>query len=49
MLLTSARAIPHAELNAWSDYGIILVVANIHPFDSDRDWPIEFGEVLVAY
>lgn len=49
MLLTSTRAIPYATLDAWSDYDVILVVADIHPFDIDRTWLNEFGEVLVAY
>jgi aminoglycoside 6-adenylyltransferase len=49
MLLTSTRAVPDATLDAWSDYDVILVVADIHPFDIDRSWLNEFGEVLVAY
>ncbi len=49
MLLTSTRAIPNAVLDAWSDYDVILVVADIHPFDVDRSWLEDFGEVLVAY
>ncbi|MBA3274447.1 MAG: aminoglycoside 6-adenylyltransferase, partial [Chloroflexia bacterium] len=32
MLLTSTRAVPDATLDAWSDYDVILVVADIHPF-----------------
>ena len=49
MLLTSTRAIPNATIDAWSDYDVILVVADIHPFDIDRSWLDEFGEVLVVY
>jgi aminoglycoside 6-adenylyltransferase len=49
MLLTSTRAIPHAPLDALSDYDVILVVPDIHPFATDRRWIGDFGEVLVAY
>ncbi len=35
MLLTSIRAIPNASIDAWSDYDVILVVTDIHPFDMD--------------
>lgn len=49
MFLTSTRAIPDATVDAWSDYDVILVVADIHPFDRDRSWLDAFGEVLVAY
>lgn len=49
MMLTSTRAVPHVVLDTWSDYDVILVVADIHPFDIDRSWLNEFGEVLVAY
>lgn len=49
MILTSTRADPDAVVDAWSDYDIILVVADILPFEIDRGWLDEFGEVLVAY
>jgi aminoglycoside 6-adenylyltransferase len=49
MLLTSTRAIPHAELDAFSDYDAVLVVRDVHPYDADRRWIADFGEVLVAY
>lgn len=49
MLLTSTRAIPGANLDAWSDYDVILVVGDIQPFDAARGWLDDFGEVLVAY
>ncbi|MBA3377880.1 MAG: aminoglycoside 6-adenylyltransferase [Chloroflexia bacterium] len=49
MLLTSTRAIPHASIDAWSDYDVILVVADRHPLEMDRTWLNEFGEVLVDY
>ena len=49
MLLTSTRAIPHAPVDTFSDYDVVLVVWDIHPFVADRGWLRDFGEVLVAY
>ncbi|HXF61357.1 MAG TPA: aminoglycoside 6-adenylyltransferase [Caldilineaceae bacterium] len=49
MLLTSTRAIPHATVDALSDYDVILVVEDIHAFVAERQWPEAFGEVLVSY
>lgn len=49
MLLTSTRAIPNALVDLLSDYDIILVVPDIHPFFTDRRWLADFGQVLVAY
>lgn len=48
IFLTSTRAIPNAVLDAWSDYDVILVLPDIHPFVVDRTWLGDFGEVLVA-
>jgi aminoglycoside 6-adenylyltransferase len=48
VLLTSTRAIPEAKVDALSDYDVILVVEDIHPFVSERTWLNDFGEVLVA-
>jgi len=49
MLLTSTRAIPGAPGDTYSDYDVILVVEDIHPFFEERSWLAHFGEVLVAY
>jgi aminoglycoside 6-adenylyltransferase len=49
MLLTSTRAIPNARLDIFSDYDVVLVVEDIHPFFEDRSWLEDFGKVLVAY
>jgi aminoglycoside 6-adenylyltransferase len=49
MLLTSTRAIPGAPLDALSDYDVVLVVQDIHPFFEDRSWLEDFGDVLVVY
>jgi len=49
MLLTSSRANPNASVDVFSDYDVILVVQDIHPFFEDRSWLQDFGEVLIAY
>jgi aminoglycoside 6-adenylyltransferase len=49
VLLTSTRAIPNARVDALSDYDVILVVEDIHPFAADRAWINDFGAVLVVY
>jgi aminoglycoside 6-adenylyltransferase len=49
MLLTSTRAVPNASVDIYSDYDIILVVEDIHPFFDDRSWLTDFGDVLVEY
>lgn len=49
MLLTSTRAVPNAPIDLYSDYDVILVAQEIHPFVEDRSWLSHFGEVLVAY
>jgi aminoglycoside 6-adenylyltransferase len=49
MLLTSTRAISGAHLDIFSDYDLVLVVADIQPLFTDRSWLEDFGQVLVAY
>jgi aminoglycoside 6-adenylyltransferase len=49
MLLTSTRAVPNATLDFLSDYDVILIAEDIHPFHEDRRWLEDFGEVLVVY
>jgi|SRR5688572_11667467 len=49
MLLTSTRAVPNAPRDKYSDYDVILVVKDIHPFFENRSWLEDFGKVLVAY
>jgi aminoglycoside 6-adenylyltransferase len=49
VLLTSTRAVPNAPVDIFSDYDVVLVVEDIHPFYEDRSWLEDFGEVLVAY
>ena len=49
MLLTSTRAVPNAPMDEYSDYDVVLIVKDIHPFFEDRSWLEDFGKVLVAY
>ena len=49
VLLTSTRAIPNGRVDALSDYDVILVVEDIHPFADDRAWITDFGDILVVY
>lgn len=49
MLLTSTRAVPSAPVDEFSDYDVVLIVEDIHPFYEHRGWLEDFGEVLVAY
>ena len=49
MLLTSTRAVPNAAVDFLSDYDVILIVEDIHPFYEDRGWLKDFGDVLVVY
>jgi aminoglycoside 6-adenylyltransferase len=49
MVLTSSRTNPHAPVDLFSDYDVILAVTDIQPFFDDRAWLEDFGEVLVVY
>jgi aminoglycoside 6-adenylyltransferase len=49
VLLTSTRAVPDAPVDKLSDYDVILIVQDIEPFVSNRNWLNDFGELLVAY
>lgn len=49
VVLTSSRAIPHAPLDLFSDYDVILVLRSIEPFYEDRTWLEVFGPVLAVY
>lgn len=49
MLLTSTRAIPSASVDVFSDYDVVLIIEDIHPFFEDRSWLEDFGKVLVVY
>lgn len=49
VILTSSRAIPHAALDLFSDYDVILILRSIEPFYVDRTWLEVFGPVLAVY
>jgi aminoglycoside 6-adenylyltransferase len=49
VILTSSRAIPHAALDLFSDYDVILVLRSIQPLYVDRTWLAVFGPVLTVY
>jgi aminoglycoside 6-adenylyltransferase len=49
MVLTSSRAIPNAPTDLFSDYDVILALAEVRPFFEDRGWLEAFGRVLVLY
>jgi len=48
-ILTSSLAIPNALVDVFSDYDVILVLSDVHPFYEDRTWLENFGPVLVVY
>ncbi len=49
ILLTSTQAIPDAPRDVLSDYDVILIVQDIHPFVTDRAWLNDFGDTLIVY
>lgn len=49
MILTSTRTSPLAQMDAFSDYDVVLAVADILPYVNDRAWLEDFGRVLVLY
>lgn len=49
MLLTSSRAVPNGPVDRLSDYDIILVLTDIHPYHADRAWLAAFGRVLALF
>ena len=49
VVLTSTRASARAVTDRFSDYDVILYVADTAPFASDARWLERFGEVLVRW
>lgn len=49
MLITSTRADPAAAVDAYSDYDIVLVVADVRAMHINRNWLADFGPVMVSY
>ena len=48
MLLYSSRANPHASVDRFSDYDILLAVEDVGIFHQDQRWLGDFGEVMVV-
>jgi aminoglycoside 6-adenylyltransferase len=49
LIITSTHAVPNARLDVLSDYDLILILTDIHPFHENRDWLNAFGTVLALY
>lgn len=50
VVLTSSRAIPnYAYTDPYSDYDVILALADVQPFHASRDWLAAFGTILAMY
>jgi aminoglycoside 6-adenylyltransferase len=49
MIMTSTRTKPGSPIDIFSDYDVILLTTDIHPFYEDRSWLENFGRVLVLY
>ena len=49
VILESSRAVAGAPLDRFSDYDILLVVAETRPFSKDTGWQRFFGEPLVRF
>jgi len=48
MLLTGSRASPYAQVDAFSDYDVVLVLRTSIIL-AERTWLQDFGQVLVVY
>jgi aminoglycoside 6-adenylyltransferase len=49
VILTSSRANPHAPIDAFSDYDVILSVTDTRPFVDDEGWHSDFGDPVVRF
>jgi aminoglycoside 6-adenylyltransferase len=49
LVLESSRAAPQAVLDQFSDYDLLLVVSDPHPFADDTQWLSDFGRPLVTF
>ncbi|HEX6818097.1 MAG TPA: aminoglycoside 6-adenylyltransferase, partial [Ktedonobacterales bacterium] len=49
VILESSRAREGAELDAFSDYDVLLALADTRPFVTDDAWLRDFGEPLVRF
>lgn len=49
LVLTSTLTNPYVPVDLFSDYDLIAVVTDIHPYLADESWLEDFGRVLVLY
>jgi aminoglycoside 6-adenylyltransferase len=49
MIMTSTLAIPGSESDILSDYDVILILDDVHPFFESRGWLKAFGNILALY
>lgn len=49
MIITSSWAVPNARIDVFTDYDLILIVEDIHPYHEQRGWLSDFGTVLTMY
>ena len=49
LILYSSRSNPHARVDAFSDYDILVIVRDIQPFFTNKSYLEDFGRVLTVY
>ena len=49
LIVTSTRAMPDAQIDAYSDYDVVVVVDDVRAMLDDTGWQDTFGEVLISY
>ncbi len=49
LILYSSRTCPGAPVDRFSDYDVLVIVNDIHPYHEDDSWLQAFGPVLVVY
>jgi len=49
LILTSSHTSPKSPVDILSDYDLIMVLTDIHPFYNRRDWLSDFGPLLTLY
>jgi aminoglycoside 6-adenylyltransferase len=49
LIITSTRAVPGAQVDAYSDFDVIAVVNDVRSMLDDTTWQAHFGEVLISY
>lgn len=49
VIVTSSWAVPNARIDVFTDYDLILIIDDIHPYHEQRGWLSDFGAVLTMY